>query len=286
MTDKVLGDRIPEFGKTDADRAGGASAANLGGLTSGVSIQSTRELVAIIAVAVFITGGAEVLLRLFEVPPYILPTPSSVMAVFFSSDMPVIAQHFGYTLIELFAGYAIGASIGMVLAAVITQFPFAEKIIAPYILLLVTTPMLALVPLLILNFGFGFAPRIIAVALASGPMVMINSATGFRRVDLGKIALARSYGASTLQIFTKIRVPMAMPMVIVGLMIGAIFGLITAVGAEMAGGGFGLGSRLTTYSSVIRMPEFFACVLILSTLGILIYLFFVWLGKRLAGWES
>lgn len=283
MTDKILGDKIPEFGKDAAAKPGGA---NLGGLSSGVSIQSAGELFAIIAFAVLIIGGAEILLRVFEVPPYILPTPSSVAMVFTGDEMPIIGEHFGYTLIELFVGYAIGASIGMVLAAVITQFPFAEKIIAPYILLLVTTPMLALVPLLILNFGFGFAPRIIAVALASGPMVMINSATGFRRVDLGKIALARSYGASTFQIFTKIRIPMAMPMVMVGLMMGAIFGLITAVGAEMAGGGFGLGSRLTTYSSVIRMPEFFACVLILSAVGILIYLFFVWLGKRLAGWES
>ncbi len=70
---------------------------------------------------------------------------------------------------ELFVGFAIGASIGFVLAAVITQFPFVEKIVTPYILLLVTTPMLALVPLLILRFGFGSEPRIIAVALASGP---------------------------------------------------------------------------------------------------------------------
>jgi NitT/TauT family transport system permease protein len=283
MTDKILGDKIPEFGK---DAAGKPGATNLGGLSNGVSIQSTGELLAIIAFAVFVIGGAEILLRVFEVPAYILPTPSSIAMVFGSDEMSIIGQHFGYTLIELFAGYAIGASTGILLAAVITQFPFAEKIIAPYILLLVTTPMLALVPLLILNFGFGFAPRIIAVALAAGPMVMINSATGFRRVDLGKIALARSYGASTFQIFANIRIPMAMPMVMVGLMMGAIFGLITAVGAEMAGGGFGLGSRLTTYSSVIRMPEFFACVLILSAMGILIYLFFVWLGKRLAGWET
>lgn len=283
MTDKILGDKIPEFGKDSAGKPGGA---NFGGLSSGISIQSYGELFAIVAFAALIIGGAEVLLRVFEIPSYILPTPSSIAMVFASDDMSIIGKHFGFTLIELFAGYAIGASIGMVLAAVITQFPLAEKIIAPYILLLVTTPMLALVPLLILNFGFGFAPRIIAVALASGPMVMINSATGFRRVDLGKIALARSYGASTLQIFTKIRIPMAMPMVMVGLMMGAIFGLITAVGAEMAGGGFGLGSRLTTYSSVIRMPEFFACVLVLSAMGILIYLFFVWLGKRLAGWET
>ena len=115
---------------------------------------------------------------------------------------------------------------------------------------------------------------------------MINSATGFRRVDLAKIALARSFGASTFQIFLKIRIPMALPMIIVGLMIGAIFGLLTAVGAEMVGGGFGLGNRLTTFSSMIKMPQFFAVILILSTLGILIYVTFYLIGKKWASWES
>ena len=256
------------------------------GLSSGLGGQGLREVIAIIAVAVIVIGGGEFLLRYFAVPKYILPTPSAIGAVFGSSEMATIGAHYGYTMIELFSGYAIGASVGLLLAAVITQFPFVEKVITPYILLLVTTPMLALVPLLILNFGFGYTPRIIAVALASGPMVMINAATGFRRVDTMKIALARSCGANTLQIFTKIRIPMAMPMVIVGLMIGAIFGMITAVGADMSGGGFGLGSRLTTYSSTLRMPEFFACILILAVTGITIYAFFFWLGKKLAGWES
>src|SRR5690606_11987483 len=197
-----------------------------------------------------------------------------------------IAPHLGHTLVELFAGFAIGASAGLILAAIITQFPFAEKIITPYILLLVTTPMLALVPLLILRFGFGYEPRIIAVALAAGPMVMINAATGFRRVDQAKIALARSYGASTLQIFWKVRAPMALPMIFVGLMVGSIFGLLTAVGAEMVGGGFGLGNRLTSYSSMIQMPQFFAVVLILSIMGILIYVFFFLMGKKFASWEA
>ncbi len=115
---------------------------------------------------------------------------------------------------------------------------------------------------------------------------MSNAATGFRRVDLAKIALARSFGASTFQIFVKIRVPMALPKIIVGLMIGAIFGLLTAVGAEMVGGGFGLGNRLTSYGSMIQMPQFFAVVLILSTLGILIYVFFYLVGKKYANWEA
>ncbi|WP_136621205.1 MULTISPECIES: ABC transporter permease [Mesorhizobium] len=279
------GDAIPEFSKSKSGDGHEVSLTNLSAFASGPGIKSGKEVAAILAVAVIIIGGIELALRLFHVPLYIMPPPSSIAYALFD-EFPLIAPHLGYTLVELLSGFTIGAIIGLVLAAVITQFPFAEKIVAPYILLLVTTPMLALVPLLILRFGFGYTPRIIAVALAAGPMVMINAATGFRRVDSAKIALARSYGASTLQIFWKIRAPMALPMILVGLMIGAIFGLLTAVGAEMVGGGFGLGNRLTTYSSMIQMPQFFAVVLILSTLGILIYVLFFLIGKKWASWEA
>lgn len=278
-------DAIPEFRKSSGGDGQEVSLTNLSAFSGGFGIRTTAEIAAIIAVAVAVIGGMELALRMFNVPQYILPTPSAI-AVALVGDFPLIAPHLMHTLVELFGGFAIGAAVGLVLAAVITQFPFAEKIVAPYILLLVTTPMLALVPLLILRLGFGYEPRIIAVALASGPMVMINAATGFRRVDTAKIALARSYGANTLQIFWKIRAPMALPMILVGLMIGAIFGLLTAVGAEMVGGGFGLGNRLTTYSSMIQMPQFFAVVLILSILGILIYTTFFLIGKKWASWEA
>ncbi len=279
-------DAIPEFNKAKPNPgASGVAVTNMSALTAGPGIRSMREVLAIILVAVVVIGGTELALNVFQVPQYIMPAPS-LIAQALVTDFPFIAPHLGHTLVELFSGFAIGAIVGLVLAAVITQFPFAEKIITPYILLLVTTPMLALVPLLILRFGFGYTPRIIAVALAAGPMVMINAATGFRRVDRGKIALARSYGASTLQIFWKIRAPMALPMILVGLMVGAIFGLLTAVGAEMVGGGFGLGNRLTSYSSMIQMPQFFAVVVILSILGILIYILFFLIGKKWASWEA
>ena len=285
MADKQLGDRIPDFGKAEGGVDHSVSLTNWSALTSGPGVRTAWEVVAIILVGTVIIGGAELLLRGFEVPHYVMPLPSQI-AIALVTDFHFIWPHLLDTLVELVVGFAIGASVGLLLAAVITQFPFAEKIVAPYILMLVTTPMLALVPLLILRFGFGYEPRIIAVALASGPMVMINSATGFRRVDLAKIALARSFGASTFQIFLKIRIPMALPMIIVGLMIGAIFGLLTAVGAEMVGGGFGLGNRLTTFSSMIKMPQFFAVIVILSTLGILIYVTFFLIGKKWASWES
>lgn len=275
---------IPTFNKkekagADVSLSGGLTALSAGGGRTRI------EIAVIILVAAIIIGGAEITLRVLEVPQYILPTPSEIVTALVT-EWTFIWPHLLVTLFELFTGFAIGASIGFVLAAVITQFPFVEKVVTPYILLLVTTPMLALVPLLILRFGFGSEPRIIAVALASGPMVMINAATGFRRTDLAKIALARSFGANTLQIFTKIRIPMAMPMIIVGLMVGSIFGLLTTVGAEMVGGAEGLGNRLTYYSSLIRMPQFFAIILLLATIGISIYVFFFWLGKKWASWEA
>lgn len=282
--DKALGDKIPEFNRKKA--GGGGDSVGLSGASFGLGDHRTKlETLAIILVAVVIIGGAEFLLKWFAVPQYVLPTPSLIVTALFT-EFPLIWPHLLITLYELLVGFAIGASIGFVLAAVITQFPFVEKIVTPYILLLVTTPMLALVPLLILKLGFGSEPRIIAVALASGPMVMINSATGFRRVDLAKIALARSFGASTFQIFTKIRIPMAMPMIIVGLMVGSIFGLLTTVGAEMVGGAEGLGNRLTYYSALIRMPQFFAIILILAIIGISIYVLFYWIGKKWASWET
>jgi NitT/TauT family transport system permease protein len=275
---------VPSFDKKPAGEAASMASGLSASLASGAG-RTWLEIFVIILVAVIIIGGAEFLLTWFEVPQYVLPTPSQIGWALVT-EFPNIWPHFLTTLKELFVGFAIGASIGFILAAVITQFPFVEKVVTPYILLLVTTPMLALVPLLILRFGFGSEPRIIAVALASGPMVMINSATGFRRVDLAKIALARSFGANTLQIFTKIRIPMAMPMIIVGLMVGSIFGLLTTVGAEMVGGAEGLGNRLTYYSALIRMPQFFAIILILAIIGISIYVFFFWLGKKWASWEA
>jgi len=284
--DRTLGDSIPTFNKRESGSEEGAVslAGGLASLTAGGG-RTRLEVAVIIIVAFVIIGGAEFLLDYFRVPQYVLPKPSLIVMALFT-EFKFIWPHLLTTLYELFVGFAIGGAIGFLLAAVITQFPFVEKIVTPYILLLVTTPMLALVPLLILKLGFGSEPRIIAVALASGPMGMINSATGFRRVDLAKIALARSFGASTFQIFTKIRIPMAMPMIIVGLMVGSIFGLLTTVGAEMVGGAEGLGNRLTYYSALIRMPQFFAVILILAIIGISIYVLFYWIGKKWASWEA
>jgi NitT/TauT family transport system permease protein len=283
MPDEYL-EKIPELRK-EADKPQDAGVINWTALTTIPVAKNTREFLIILAVAIMVVGGAELLIRVSQTPSYIVPLPSAVFSALVSG-MPLMLPHIATTLQELLIGYVIGSLIGILLAGVITQFPFIEKVITPYVIVLVTTPMLALVPLLVLRLGFGLEPRIVAVALAVGPMVMINSATGFRRTDLGKIALARSYGASTLQIFRTIRFPIALPMIIVGLMVGGIFGLLTAIGAEMLGGQSGLGTRLVYYSSLARMENFFATILIIAFIGIVMYVIFFFIGKRWASWEA
>jgi NitT/TauT family transport system permease protein len=257
-------------------------------LTSIRTARSALEIGAILALGAAVFFGLELVLRWTDTPTYVFPKPIDVVRTLFNDFTDLYAHHLMVTMQEFLAGFAIGASIGLALAALITQKPFAEKVIAPYVLIMVTTPMLALVPFLRLKLGFGAWPLIIAVALAAGPMVMINAATGFRRTDLAKIALARSYGASTLQIFWKIRFPLALPMIIVGFMVGSIFGLLTAVGGEMVAASEegGLGERLVYFSSLARMDQFGAVILIIAALGVSIYVLFYFIGKRWASWEA
>ena len=280
-----LKDNIPTFSQEGGDGEQ-VDITNWSALTSTNLASGWRDILLIILTAVIVIGLAEFAVKFFEIKPYVLPAPSAIGKTLVTRFPDLFWPHMKITLYELFVGYAIGASIGLVLAAVVTQFPLIEKIITPYILLLVTTPMIALVPLLILLQGFSSTPRIIAVALAVGPMVMINASTGFRRTDLAKIALAKSYGASTLQIFTKVRFPLALPMIIVGLMVGAIFGMLTAVGAEMVGGKNGLGNQLMYWSSMVKMQNFYAIILLLALMGVSIYIFFYWVGKKFASWQA
>lgn len=292
MTEQTTSPRIPRElreripGSNEPVSTAGSGPIGIEGLGPLPKFRGTAEILGVMAVFAVVFFGLQAALVSTHTPDYVFPRPFSVVVTLTTKFGVLYASYLWVTVQELLIGFAIGSTVGVVLAAVITQRPFLEKLIVPYILILITTPMIALVPFLMLKFGFGSTPKIIAVALASGPMVMINASTGFRRTDLAKIALARSYGASTWQIFYKIRLPFALPMILVGYMVGCIFGLLTAVGAEMVGGGGGLGQRLVYFSSLLQMPAFGGAVVLISALGIVIYVIFYFIAKRWTNWQT
>jgi NitT/TauT family transport system permease protein len=285
MTDvpKELQDKIPSF---DRDRA----MIDWSGFTSIRTARSAVEIGTILAIAAALFFGLEGLLRWLKEPEYVFPRPITVVRALGTNFMLNYGHHLWVTMQEFLIGLAIGSTIGLLLAVLITQKPFVEKVIAPYIIILATMPVLALVPGLRLTIvkGFSIWAIVIAVALASGPMVLINSATGFRRTDLAKIALARSYGASTFQIFRLIRFPAALPMIIVGFMVGSIFGFLTAIAGEMVSPSYGggLGHQLIWFSANIHMAEFGATLVLISLVGISIWVLFYFIGRRWASWQT
>jgi NitT/TauT family transport system permease protein len=278
-----LRDEIPTF---ERDRA----LIDWSGFTSIRGARSALEIGTIVAIAAAVFFGLEGILRWTNQPEYVYPRPITVVRALTHQFGLNYGHHLWVTTQEFLIGVSIGSTIGLVLAALITQKPFIEKVIAPYVIILATTPVLALVPGLRLSIvkGFSIWAIVVAVSLASGPMVLINGATGFRRTDLAKIALARSYGASTFQIFRLIRFPAALPMIIVGYMVGSIFGFLTAIAGEMVSPSEqgGLGRQLVFFSSNIHMPEFGATLLLISLMGISIWIVFYFVGKRWASWQT
>src|SRR5947208_9116260 len=199
-----LRDEIPSFDEAPEHHEHGPL--DWSALTSIRTAKSALEIGTIIAVAAGVFWGVEGILRCAKTPSYVFPKPTEIVTALTTDFGIRYGHHLWVTAQEFLMGVAIGSTIGLLLAALITQKPFVEKVVAPYIIVLVTTPMLALVPFLRLSLpkgigGLGIWPIVFAVALASGPMVLNNAATGFRRTGLGKVALAPSYGARTLHIF-------------------------------------------------------------------------------------
>ncbi len=138
-----LRETIPTFNQADAEGESEVGLTNWSALTSQGFARSWGEAGLIALVAVVLIVGAELAVRVFNIQSYIFPPPSAIFTTLVTRFPDLFWPHMQITLIELLSGFAIGASIGLFLAALITQVPLVEKIITPYILLLVTTPMIA-----------------------------------------------------------------------------------------------------------------------------------------------
>ena len=129
MEPDLASDQIPDFNKKQMAPAEGVGLSAMSSLGLG-GHRTKLEVAVIILIAVAIIGGTEFLLTVFKVPQYVLPKPSQIVTALFT-EWKFLWPHLLITLFELLVGFAIGGSIGFVLAAIITQFPFVEKVVTP-----------------------------------------------------------------------------------------------------------------------------------------------------------
>ena len=215
----------------------------------------------------------DLIVRLFDIPPYVLPGPGLVLATLIA-DAGLLGQSLLVTLTITFEGFLLAAFGGIALAIAFNQWRLIEYSFYPYAVILQVTPVVAVAPLLLIYLPQPLAVLACAWIVAFFP-VLANTTLGLNSVDHNLIALFDLYKASRWQVLWNLKLPAALPQMLAGLRIAGGLSLIGAVVAEIAAGSAGAGSglayRIAESGYRLNIPRMFAALLLLSLAGVAIF---------------
>lgn len=212
----------------------------------------------------------ELLVRWFEVPQWLLPSPSAIGEAMYEWRGDLLT-HTLVTLNETIVGYVLSIVISIPLAVAVVYSPLLQNTIYPILLGFQSMPKVAIAPLLVLWIGFGIMPKIAVVFLVCFFPIVVATAAGLTAVPPALMDLIRSLSANSLQTFIKIRFPTAMPHIFVGLKIAITFAVIGAVIGEFVGSEQGLGYLILVSTSQSKTPLAFGALVILTLMSMILY---------------
>jgi NitT/TauT family transport system permease protein len=226
--------------------------------------------IAVLALGAFIWDAV---VRIREIPPYVLPGPRLVWATLLA-DWPILSESLLVTLTTTLEGFLLALAGGIGLAVLFSQSRLIEYSLYPYAVILQVTPVVAIAPLLLIYLPQPAAVLACAWIVAFFP-VLANTTLGLNSVDRNLADLFRLYGASRWQVLTRLKLPAALPYMLGGVKIAGGLSLIGAVVAEIAAGSAGAGSglafRIAESGYRLNIPRMFAALVLLSLAGIVIF---------------
>ncbi|PWJ53623.1 NitT/TauT family transport system permease protein [Quadrisphaera granulorum] len=218
--------------------------------------------------------------------PFLLP-PLQDVAATLATELPYYLQNAGITLFESVAGLAIGFVVAFGLAVLTSESAVIRRAVMPVAVVLNVTPLVAIAPALVVAFGFGAAPKLIITALICFFPILINTATGLRSVPQQVLQVYRTVRASRLELLLHVRVPSALPYVFAALRIVFPLSIIGAVVAELSAAGAtgGLGTVISTASSMNQLAVVYASIFILALLGVALLGVITLVERRVLRWH-
>lgn len=241
------------------------------------------------AVAVFVGGIAlwEFVVRGFNIERFLLPPPSDIIGTLIE-QWPRLSQAGINTFIEAIGGFAIGLAAGIAVAVATARFAFARGALMPFAIAANAVPIVAFAP--IMNNWFGVTSplsKMMIVAVLVFFPVMINTVRGLLSAEPAAIEMMRSYAASEIETFRKVRVPAALPFFFTALKVGATLSLIGAIVGEYFGGSnLVLGRVIVESASFLRFSEAWAAIVIVSAMGIGFYLVILGIERIVMPWHA
>jgi NitT/TauT family transport system permease protein len=249
------------------------------------AVKARPETILAIILLVFFIGGWELIVRVFEVPNLILPTPSAIwLALLATVTRHGFWQHVAVTLAETLGGFALGSTTGFVIGALVAQFRLLERTLYLYIIAFQAIPKVAIAPILLIWFGYGMASKIVITAMIAFFPLLANTITGLRAAPADQIEMLRGFTATPAEVFRMVRIPQALPYIMVGLDVAMVLSVTGAIVGEFVGSQQGIGYLILQRTSDMNMAAVFALLLVLALIGIGLHLIIRVLQRQIVFW--
>jgi ABC-type nitrate/sulfonate/bicarbonate transport system permease component len=216
-----------------------------------------------------------------------VPAPSDIAVRFWELALNgELAVHTTVTLWRVFAGFVIGAVPAIAIGLLMAMFRPARIFFDPLIAALMPIPKVALMPLLLLAFGFGDASKIALVATAVFFPVIVNTYAGAAHIDRIYWDVAKNYGASTWVMFTRVVFFGALPLIFAGLKIALAVSFVVLVAAEFVASKTGIGYLIWNSWELLQVDYMFVGIVVIGFLGLISAVLFQEIERKLIPWKD
>lgn len=219
--------------------------------------------------------------------PIILPPVSQVVVAF--ADLAIsgrLWEALAPSLLLLLFGFTASTAAGLVLGVVVGRSRIADLTLSPYLAALYATPSIALVPIILVWFGFGMSGRVLVVFLAAVFPMLYNVVAGVRNAPPDLIDVANSFNASRATVLFQVILPAALPFIFAGIRVSigrAVVGMAVAEVYLRLGG---IGSLITAFGARFVTDYLIATILVLPMIGIGLSKLLAYIEQRVAPWRT
>jgi len=201
---------------------------------------------------------------------YLLPPFSDVLIAGWNAREPLLSNTW-VTTVEVLVGFVAAVLGGVLLGVLIHISAFARRTLYPLITALQSMPKIALAPLMIVWFGYGFASKVAATFLFAFFPIVIATLGGMQNVAINLDEHFRALGASRWDFFWRLQVPAALPAFVDGVKVAMPLAVIGAIVGEFIGAEEGLGHLMTMATANGQTDLMFAAILVITALAVALY---------------
>jgi len=234
---------------------------------------------------VFLIVLWDVVIRVFQIPPYQVPKPVDVIVTLWQ-EWPMLLREAWPTTLATIQGFLLSAAFGIPVAMLIAGSRTIESYVYPLLVFSQSIPKIAIAPLFVVWFGFGMFPKVLSAFLLGFFPVVVSAVQGFKSVEPDMLDLARAMEATRLQIFRMVSLPHALPAIFAGLKVSITLAVVGAVVGEFVGSNSGIGFVLQRSIGNFELPTMFAALVVLSMIGVILFWILDMLERIAIPWHA